>query len=483
MGGRSLAATLALAFSGITLVVFGLVGSVLYYVLDRQVKQQDDQDIVLISRHVRRLTDELDSVSSLRAHAQRLTSQVLGHREMSLVVLGADAQVLVEHNADGLGDFLTLPVLSKRVPYGVRIVEDALAEWRSPGGAPLRGIATELKLRDGSTVTGVVARDMTARWALLDRYRDRLYVFGLAGMALALVLGGMLSREALRPLREIAASAATITVERLDTRIEVSDVPTELRALTNSLNAMLDRLHRGFERLSRYTADLAHDMRTPISNLRGATEVALARERTVEEYQALLASNIEECERLSRMIESVLFLARAEDPHFVKRLRAFDAGRELTHIAQYFEDTADEAGIRLRVAASGTVCADVELFRRAVNNLLANALRYTPPGKEIVLQAAELPNEIRITIANEGTPIDPALLERIFDRFYRVDPARKSDPKSVGAAGLGLAIVRTIMELHGGSVRAESDAASTRFILTFPTRSVEAARVPAATAT
>jgi two-component system, OmpR family, heavy metal sensor histidine kinase CusS len=291
----------------------------------------------------------------------------------------------------------------------------------------------------------------------------------------------MLSREALRPLREIAAKAATITVERLDKRIEVDNVPSELNALTHSLNAMLDRLHRGFERLSEYTTDLAHDMRTPLSNLRGATEVALARERSIDEYQTLLASNLEECERLSRMIESVLFLARAEHPQFVTRLRKLDAAKELTHIAQYFEGVIDDAGIRLTVEANqnASVCADVELFRRAVNNLLANAIRYTPPGKDIVLKAMQTSNETRITVANEGTPIDPSSLERIFDRFYRGDPARKSDSKSVGSAGLGLAIVRTIMELHGGAARAESDAVSTRFILTFPNRPVRAAEMTA----
>jgi two-component system heavy metal sensor histidine kinase CusS len=334
----------------------------------------------------------------------------------------------------------------------------------------MRGIATQLQLRDGTSVTSLIARDMSDRWVLLEGYRDRLYVFGLGGMLLALVLGWLLSRQALRPLREIASGAATITVERLDTRIEVNGVPSELRALTQSLNAMLDRLHRGFERLSQYTADLAHDMRTPLGNLRGATEVALARERSVDEYQQLLASNLEECDRLSRMIESVLFLARAENPQFVTRLRDLNAAKELTHIAQYFEGVADDSGVRVRVAGAATVCADVDLFRRAVSNLLANALRYTPSGKEIVLEASETSNAARITVANEGAPIDAALLERIFDRFYRADPARKTDPNSAGSAGLGLAIVRTIMELHGGTVHAESDAAGTRFILDFPAR-------------
>ncbi|HTJ95493.1 MAG TPA: heavy metal sensor histidine kinase, partial [Pararobbsia sp.] len=440
------------------------------HALDSQVTMQDDFDIVLISRHVRRLSDELESIPALTAHAQRLVSQVLGQRALSMRVIDAAGNVIIEHNGEGLGDTKSLSIWTRRVPYGTRITENAIGAWRSARGAPMRGIATQLQLRDGTSVTSLIARDMSDRWVLLEGYRDRLYVFGLGGMLLALVLGWLLSRQALRPLREIASGAATITVERLDTRIEVNGVPSELRALTQSLNAMLDRLHRGFERLSQYTADLAHDMRTPLGNLRGATEVALARERSVDEYQQLLASNLEECDRLSRMIESVLFLARAENPQFVTRLRDLNAAKELTHIAQYFEGVADDSGVRLRVAGAATVCADVDLFRRAVSNLLANALRYTPSGKEIVLEASETSNAARITVANEGAPIDAALLERIFDRFYRADPARKTDPNSAGSACLGLAIVRTIMELHGGTVHAESDAAGTRFILDFPAR-------------
>jgi two-component system heavy metal sensor histidine kinase CusS len=246
MASHSLAARLAIVFAGITLIVFGLVGSMLYYTLDRQIEQGDDLDIVLISRHIRRLAQELESVAALRMHADRLTSQVLGHREMSLHVIDGDRSLLLEHNAESLAGASPLPVGMVRVPYDARITEQSISEWRISGSRPVRGLASDLRLRDGTIVTAIVSRDMDDRWLLLDQYRDRLYAFGFGGMLLAFVLGWMLSREALRPLREIAASAATVTVERLDTRIEVDNVPLELRALTRSLNAMLDRLHRAF---------------------------------------------------------------------------------------------------------------------------------------------------------------------------------------------------------------------------------------------
>jgi two-component system heavy metal sensor histidine kinase CusS len=470
MASRSLTTTLALAFAGTTLAVFALVGSVLYFALDRQVKQQDDLDIVLIARHARRLVDELGTLTDLKRHADRLTTQVLGNAALSMQILGADRGVLLAHNTEGIADPGTpSPALARATGAAQRIEQDDIAEWHTARGVPVRGVATEALLRDGTPVTLIIARNMTDRWVLLDHYRDRLYWVGFAGVLLAFLMSGMLVRESLRPLREIERKAGRVTVDRLSTPIEVDNVPRELAALVASLNRMLERLHDGFQRLSQYTADLAHDMRTPLGNLRGATEVVLARPHAVDEYQAVLASNLEECDRLSRMIESVLFLARAEHPQFAVRLVELDAAKELAHIADYFEGLADDAGVHLRATGGDLrLRADSELFRRAVSNLLANALRYTPRGGAITLSAEALPDAVRVVVANQGAPIAPDLLERIFDRFYRVDPARKREANSSGLAGLGLAIVRTIMDLHGGRAHAESDAASTRFILTFP---------------
>jgi two-component system, OmpR family, heavy metal sensor histidine kinase CusS len=468
MAARSLTTTLALCFAGTTLAVFALVGSTLYLTLGREIRQQDDQDIVLITRHTRRLAEELRTVNDVREHAERLASQVLGNPLLAMEILDADGSKLVEHNTERVADAaFPATALAARLDANQRVTELGVHEWRNAGGVPVRGVASEVTLGDGSIVTVVIARDMTDRWRVLDHYRERLYAFGFAGMLLAFLMSWLLVRESLRPLRELASRASTVTVDRLDTSIEVDGAPSELDALVKSLNAMLERLHGGFERMSQYTADLAHDMRTPLGNLRGATEVALARTRTAPEYEALLESNLEECARLSRMIESVIFLARAEHPQFMTTLAEFDAVEALAQIADYFEGLADEAGVRIRVTGAGRLRADRELFRRAVGNLLVNALRYTPRGGEITLSAEDKPTTLDITVINPGAPIDAALLERIFDRFYRVDASRHSDPHAGGSAGLGLAIVRTIMTLHGGTARAESDAAGTRFILSF----------------
>lgn len=491
--GRSLTATLTLAFGATTLAVFALVGAYVYAGLERQVGAQDDLDIVLAARHTRRLAGELDSLDAVRTHADRLTSQVLGNQALSLTVVDAQGHVLVRHNverteledasgadasgaaesgaasaalADADADADVFPPQVTPVPASERITAERIAAWTAERGTPVRGVVTDAVLRDHTPIRIAIARNMDDRVRLLDGYRDKLKFAGGLGALLAMLLGYWLIRSTLAPLREIVANTGRITVDRLDLRLDASRAPRELRALVDAQNAMLGRLQQAFGHLKQFSADLAHDLRTPLNNMRGATEVALARPRSPDEYQLLLESNLEEYDRLARMIDNVLFLARAEHPGFVTRQRAFDVHRELERIAGYFEGLADEAGSTLSVVGHGELTADLELFRRAVSNLLANALRYTPAGGVITMRVDETADAVRVAVENPGEPIDPALLPRIFDRFVRGDPARSGGAPG-GTAGLGLAIVRSVMELHGGTARAESDATGTRFILTF----------------
>ena len=466
MRSRSLTATLALAFAGTTLAVFALVGSYVYMALAHEVSTQDDQDIVLAARHMRRLTQELANARDLTQHKERLESQVLGNEALSAEVVDSSGRVLMQHNLSNAALSIAWP--ETKLYASEQITASSITALTASDGTPFRRVATEAQLADGSSVKIVVMRNVADRWLLLRKYRDRLLLASGAGALLAFLMSYLLVRQSLRPLRDIALSAADFTTENLGARIAVRKVPRELEALVASLNGMFSGFEHGFNRLSRFTADLAHDMRTPLANLRGSTEVALARQRSSEEYQTLLASNLEECDRLSRMIENVLFLARAEHPHFSRHLLEFDADEELLKIADYFEGIAEDAGIRIRVTGHARLKADIELFRRAVSNLLANAVRFTPQNAEIMLSVAERDGAVRVEVANGGVPLDANLLERVFDRFYRADPSRTSGASASGSTGLGLAIVRTIMELHGGKAHAESEPQGTRFVLTFP---------------
>jgi two-component system heavy metal sensor histidine kinase CusS len=301
---------------------------------------------------------------------------------------------------------------------------------------------------------------------MLEQYRSLIWMTEGLAMLTAIVLSLLLIRRALKPLQNIAASARGITPERLDARIDIQRAPAELHELALSLNAMLLRLQQGFDRLWQFTTDLAHDLRTPIGNMRGASEVALTRLRSPAEYQALLASNIEECDRVTRMIESVLFLARAESPHFALSRTTFDASEELHRIGEYFEGLAAEGGVDISIRGEARIHAERELFRRAISNLLANALRYTPGGTTILLTVTGSSEGTSVAVQNPGAGIAPPDIGKVFERFYRADASRTD---SGMASGLGLAIVKTIMDLHGGRVSVSSEVGGlTTFELYFP---------------
>jgi two-component system heavy metal sensor histidine kinase CusS len=231
---------------------------------------------------------------------------------------------------------------------------------------------------------------------------------------------------------------------------------------------MLDRLEDSFQRLARFSSDIAHELRTPVNNLRGEAEVALQRTRSADEYREVLGSCLEECARLTGLIDNLLFLARAEHPESTIQRIELDVVRELHGLRDYYEAAATEAGIELHVAAAGSVHfrLDITLFQRAAGNLIANALVHTPRGGTVTLGVCLSENSLSVSVADTGAGIAPEHLPFVFDRFYRGDKARTSGG---GRVGLGLAIVKSIMTLHQGTVQLESVLGKgTRVTLTFP---------------
>jgi two-component system heavy metal sensor histidine kinase CusS len=457
----SLSARLALIFSLISILSLSLVGVILFDALSDRVYEQDDLGIVLATRHLRRLAAELDTAADLREHQERLVSLVLGDPALAMRIEAADGAMLIDYDPPHI-QMVSLPATKATE----RVVTGQIQHWTAAGTVPVRGVASMATLHDGSSVKISVARSMSDRALLLDNYRNVIWATVTSTALAAVVLCYLLVKRALAPLRAITASAQLITAERLDSRIDIRGSPLELYDLAQVLNAMLKRLQLGFDRLWQFTADLAHDLRTPIGNMRGASEVALARPRSATEYQALLASNIEECDRVSRMIENILFLARAESPQFALHRTEFDAGEELQRVAEYFEGISADSGIQVQVSGHVILCAERELFRRAVSNVLANALRYTAKGQTISITASPTDQGVTIVVQNPGPGIAFSDLAHVFDRFYRGDKARSNSGDSTG---LGLAIVKTILEIHGGTAHARSEVGGvTTFELQFP---------------
>ncbi|WP_224959931.1 heavy metal sensor histidine kinase [Geomonas subterranea] len=291
-----------------------------------------------------------------------------------------------------------------------------------------------------------VALDVTDEDALMSKYLVRTGVSVVAGLFVAALLGVTITRRGLRPLQEMAQKVARITEADLHQRIRTANWPRELDQLTVALDAMLGRLEESFARLSEFSANLAHELRTPINNLRGEAEVALSRARSEDEYRRIIESAIEEYERLSRMVGDILFLARPDRAH---QPVLINARFEVERLAEYYGNLADEQHTAIVIEGDGEVSVDPNLFQRAVGNLISNALHYGSQFGQIRVKLLQtVDGGLDLSVEDSGMGMDPAEVPRVFDRFYRSPQARQIYNQG---SGLGLAIVRSIMNLHGGS--------------------------------
>lgn len=313
-----------------------------------------------------------------------------------------------------------------------------------------------------------VLLDLSKDEGVLRDYRDRLaFVLGAALFASGF-LGYGIARRGLRPLAALRDRMTRVTARSLDQRLGTHHAPAEIEALVSSFDSMLDRLEAAFRALSELSAELAHELRTPLHVLRQQSEVALGRARSAEEYRGILVSSLEELDRLGRMADDMLFLARTEDPRasIDRQPRAIAA--ELADVAEYLDAVAAEAGVTLEVEAPSHLCvlADRMLLRRALVNVVTNALRHTPPGGRVRLTARTDGTSIITSVDDTGAGIPEDVLPRVFDRYFRV-PGTTRD-RSDGS-GLGLALVRGIMHLHGGTATiASTPGRGTCVTLTFP---------------
>lgn len=312
-----------------------------------------------------------------------------------------------------------------------------------------------------------IAMDTSTGNALLTDYAHRLLLVLGVGLVFAAMAGAWVARRGMRPLAEITLAARRVTASQLHERIAAQPWPAELTELAGAFDAMLDRLEDSFTRLSQFSADLAHALRTPLHNLRGEAEVALARTRSPEEYQHVLASSLEECERLARMIDGLLFLARADDPKTALKRVRLDARQEIEAVREFYDALASEQEVTVSCEGQASLEGDAMLFRRAVSNLLGNALRHTPAGGKIQIALRSLDDQgVEVTVRDNGCGIAPEHLPKIFDRFYRAGETRSPIP---GGIGLGLAIIQSIMRLHGGTAHVETVVGQgTTVTLTFP---------------
>jgi two-component system, OmpR family, heavy metal sensor histidine kinase CusS len=226
-----------------------------------------------------------------------------------------------------------------------------------------------------------------------------------------------------------------------------------------------------FHRQRNFTADIAHEMRTPITNLTTQTQIVLNNARTTDEYREILYSNLEEYEKMSQMISDMLFLAQADNRQLVPNLIDIDLHNMITLMCEYFEPLTDEKNITFNLDGSCShVQGDKMMLGRAISNILSNAIRYTPENQVITITLKQVNEKrVQIVISNPGKKIASKHLPHLFDRFYRVEKSRHRNGNDSAGTGIGLAIVKSIIETHKGTISAESDEQSTRFIINLPT--------------
>lgn len=458
--------TAGYALAGALLVFFATAS--LYLVLVNELEKSTDlflADKVQVLRTILRerpndwdaLREEIELESSARRYEQFYV-RLLDERNTLLLM------------TPGMADRLVLAQLGRQTQsHPGRTIR-----MKGRNGQVFRLISTSAPVGSPATQTDTVqiAIDVSQKEASLARYRFWFWVILLATSAIFPLVGYQIARHGIRPVQEMATTARHISSTNLRERIHPEGYPFELASLANTFNEMLDGLEESFERISRFSADIAHDLRTPVNNIRGEAEVALARARSADEYRDVIESCLEEAVRLSDLIGDLLFLARAESPLIHLRRERVDVGELLAGVREYYEASAADGGVSLTTTvAAEPVIAELDrtLLQRAVGNLVSNALAHTPPGGAVVLGTDADFSTIRIEVSDTGVGIPAEALPRVFDRFFRVDSSRS---QGSGGTGLGLAIVQSIALLHGGKAEiASQPGQGTRVTLHMPASS------------
>jgi two-component system heavy metal sensor histidine kinase CusS len=460
----SIAARLVILFAIAAASIFSLASTTIYWQTKHSLEERSRQYLRDEVNILRALLAKPDSLAAVRREIE-LETDTLEYVQHFVRVTDLGMAILVESK----GMQRLIPAAAFPVPESAISDYGTTTHWKAPDGQTfLLKAALAVAAESGETVMLQVALNSTRRQAIIDRLKLVLIAVTLGSAGASAVAAAAITRRGLRPLRDITALTMEISASQLGRRVTQQHWPQELDNLAGAFDLMLSRLQDSFARLAAFASNMAHEFRTPLNNLMGETEVALARPRSAEELQQVLESNLEEYRRLAQIVDSLLFLARSEGGAQPPQCTDLALDAELHNLVDYFQAMAEEQAVELAVQPMPplVVRADATLLRRAVVNLLSNALRYTPAGGSIVVSARPLPGGgAAVTVADTGCGVDPADIPRLCDRFYRVEAARAERP----GYGLGLSIVKSIMDLHGGTIDIQSTkGAGTSVTLSFP---------------
>lgn len=458
----SLAVRLAAISAAIGVLVATTAAAIGYFALSQQLAERALHELQGKRDLVSHVLSQIASVEKVSDNAHRFGDLLIGHDDLHLAI--------VEFGKDFPLVSFSQTAVQSIVCCANNANAHALTHWLSGDGVSFASLAGVAGVANGDTVRFVLSQNRMNDIRLLRGY----VTAALLGMPLLLglvLLGAWgVARTGLAPLARFKKLARESSTVSLAQRLQPNDMPLELRDLAIDFNAMLARIDTGVAHLNHFSGDLAHEMRTPVGILLGRTQVALSRPRSAAELRAVLESDVEDLERLSRLIGDMLFLARAENETKSLSFETVLLNHEARTVAEFIDVIAAERGISIEIKGDATVQAEAILLQRAITNLLTNAIRHAEPNSTIRIEVVKHSNAVEFSVENVGAIIAAEDLRRIFERFHRVDESRS---RHSGGAGLGLAIVKKIMRLHGGEIDVTSTTSddgrgTTRFTLIFP---------------
>lgn len=454
----SLTARLATLFAALTASLLVLVAVLFGRMLDAHFQELDMHELHGKITLIRNTLQDQTSNPEQSERLQALERSFIGHESVGVLLRDVEGRVL----------YIIHPEHFTAAQRAGERASGEVTDW-TVDKRPHRGVEISIPLpsvgSNDQTIEALVALDLSHHVHFLASVRNATWAGVVVAALAAALFGWFAAHRGLAPLRQVTETARKLSARQLAERLAIDDAPLEVRDHIEAFNGMLARLEAAFQRLADYSADIAHELRTPISNLMTQTQVALSRPRTIDEYQDILASNLEEYERVARMVSDMLFLAKAEENTLAHAGEAIDLAREADALIDFYEALADERQVRIVRQGQASVQGDRLMLRRALSNLISNALRHTPAGGQITIEIDADAAGVRLVVCNAGDPIPPDQLERIFDRFHRGSAQRESRGEG---AGLGLAITRSIVQAHGGHITARSAEGVTCFTITLP---------------
>lgn len=445
-----------------TVITLPINTSLIFNSIENHFLEQDVEELRVITKSIKDIINKYNRPSEVKKIRTALPLAVSGHHGVHYQVENAQGTLLYRSES------ANFKKNSKPKTPVKKIKSDNLFSW-DDNEKNFNGTLVITK-NDSDTYFIYAAIESSSHVIFLENVRERLWLIMIGTSLIALLATWMGIYHGLLPIRNLSKKMRDIQANHLDVRIATETVPTEMLKLVKSFNYMLSQLEDGFVKLSNFSADIAHELRTPLTNIITQTQVTLRQTRTPDAYRESMYSSLEELDRLTKMVGDMLWLANSDAELIQPVLLPLDLAKEVQKLFDFFEALADESQIYLSLVGSKPIVfGDSDLLRRALSNLLSNAIQHTPLNGSIEINISP-PSEgtIELTIQNPGDTIPPEHLPRLFNRFYRVDPSRRRRSDGVG---LGLAITESIIKAHGGDISVTSDNRSTCFKVRLPCRS------------